>query len=79
MRHARPGARVAVLATRFLPWWWGAPLNLFTGFRSRHYLTTFRGLSRPWEPLQPYCPDIHFVRGFYCGTSCLAIGSVAPR
>ncbi len=79
MQHARPGAKVAVLATRFLPWWWGAPLNLFTGFRSRNYLTTFRGLSKPWEPLQPYCPDIRFVRGFYCGTSCLAVGSVGGR
>ena len=79
MQHVRPGARVAVLATRFLPWWWGAPLNLFTGFRSRNYLTTFRGLSKPWEPLQPYCPDVRFVRGYYCGTSCLAVGTVAAR
>ena len=79
MQHAKPGARVAVLATRFLPWWWGAPLNLFTGFRSRNYLTTFRGLSRPWEPLEPYCPDVHFVRGFFCGTSCLAVGTVGGR
>jgi ubiquinone/menaquinone biosynthesis C-methylase UbiE len=79
MRHARPGARVAVLATRFLPWWWGAPLNLFTGFRSRNYLTTFRGLSKPWEPLQAYCPDMRFVRGFYFGTSCLAVGTVRAR
>jgi demethylmenaquinone methyltransferase/2-methoxy-6-polyprenyl-1,4-benzoquinol methylase len=76
MQHAKPGARVAVLATRFLPWWWGAPLNLFTGFRSRNYLTTFHGLSKPWEPLQPYCADIRFVRGFFCGTSCLAVGTV---
>jgi ubiquinone/menaquinone biosynthesis C-methylase UbiE len=79
MQHAKPGARVAVLATRFLPWWWGAPLNLFTGFRSRNYLTTFRGLSRPWEPLQPYCPNVRFVRGFFCGTSCLAVGTVGGR
>ena len=79
MQHARPGAKVAVLATRFLPWWWGAPLNLFTAFRSRNYLTTFRGLSEPWKPLQPYCPDIRVVGGFFCGSSCLAGGAVAAR
>jgi ubiquinone/menaquinone biosynthesis C-methylase UbiE len=77
MRHARPGARVAVLSTRFLPWWWGAPVNLFTGFRSRNYLTTFRGLSQPWKPLQPYCPDIRLVDSYFCGSSCLAVGTVA--
>jgi len=77
MRHARPGARVAVLGTRFLPWWWGAPVNLFTGFRSRKYLTTFRGLSQPWKPLQPYCPDIRLVDSFFCGSSGLAVGTVA--
>jgi ubiquinone/menaquinone biosynthesis C-methylase UbiE len=79
MRHARPGARLAVLGMRFLPWWWGAPLNLFTGYRARHYLTTFRGLSQPWKPLQPYSQDLRLVRSFHCGTSYLAVGTVAPR
>ena len=79
MQHARPGAKVAVLATRFVAWWWGAPLNLFTAFRSRHYLTTFRGLSQPWKPLQPYCPDMRMVGTYFGGSSCLAVGTVAAR
>jgi ubiquinone/menaquinone biosynthesis C-methylase UbiE len=79
MRHARPGAKVAVLATRFLPWWWGAPINLYTGFRSRKYLTTFRGLSQPWKPLQPHCPDMRMVDSFFWGSSCLAVGTAAAR
>ena len=55
MRHARHQGRKRVLRTATLaPGRWGAPVNLFTGFRSRNYLTTFRGLSRPWEPLQAH-------------------------
>jgi ubiquinone/menaquinone biosynthesis C-methylase UbiE len=76
MRHARPGARVALAGMCFLPWWWGAPLNLFTGFRARHYLTTLRGLREPWKPLQAYCSDLKPVQRFHAGTSYLAIGTV---
>lgn len=77
MRHARPGATLAVAGMKFLPWWWGAPLNLFTGFRARHYLTTYRGLSRPWEPLAAYCHPLTVVRTFHAGTSYLAVGTVS--
>jgi len=76
MRRAKRGARVAVAGMKFLPWWWGAPLNLFTGFRARHYLTTYRGLLSPWSPLLPYCRDLRVVRSFHLGTSYLAVGTV---
>jgi demethylmenaquinone methyltransferase/2-methoxy-6-polyprenyl-1,4-benzoquinol methylase len=79
MRHAKPGARVAVTGCRFVSWWWGAPLNLFTALRARNYLTTLRGMRRPWLPLRPYCPDIRVLRGFHLGSSYLAVGEVDRR
>ena len=51
MRHVKPNARVAVVGLKFLPWWWGAPLNLYSAFRCRHYLTTYHGMREPWKRL----------------------------
>jgi arsenite methyltransferase len=76
MRHAKPGARVAVAGMKFLPWWWGAPINLFTGYRARHYLTTYRGLQAPYAPLLAYCPDLTVIGTFHLGTSYVAAGTV---
>ena len=75
--HAKPGARVAVAGVRLLPWAWGWPLNLFTLVRTRRYLTTLRGLSRPWAQLQQHCPDLAIVREYHLGTSYLASGRFA--
>lgn len=77
MRHARPGTRVAVAGARFVSWWWGAPVNLFTAYRARHYLTTLRGFDRPWLPLMPHCPDLRVLRAFHLGSGYLAAGTVA--
>ena len=76
MRHVRPHARVAVVGLKFLPWWWGAPLNLYSAFRCRDYLTTYRGMRAPWKPLLPWCPDLRVTRTFHAGTSYLAVGTV---
>ena len=76
MRHVKPGARVAVVGIRFLPWWWGAPINLYTAFRIRHHVTTYRGLRDPCHALRGYCSDLRLVRGFHAGTSYLAVGTV---
>ena len=69
----KPGARVVVVGIRLVSWWL-APLNLWTCWRTRHYLSTFRGLSEPWAPLRAYCPDLTVVRTYHAGTSYLASG-----
>lgn len=73
--HARDGARVAVAGARFLPWWWGLPLNMFTAYRGRRYLTTFAGLRRPWRYLLDFCPDFHVIGTDHLGTSYLGTGT----
>lgn len=54
---ARDGARVAVVGAKFTSWWL-APLNLWVLFRTRRYLSTYRGLGRPWRHLASYVPDL---------------------
>ena len=76
MRHAKPGARVAVVGIRFLPWWWGAPINLYTAFRIQDHVTTYRGLRDPCRALRGYCSELRPVRSFHAGTSYLAVGTV---
>lgn len=73
-RIVRRGARVVAAGARFLPWWWGAPLNAWTMLRARRYLTTYRGLGRPWRHLERHCPDFHPVASNFAGTSYLGVG-----
>ncbi|MBL8520077.1 MAG: methyltransferase domain-containing protein [Betaproteobacteria bacterium] len=74
--HARDGARVVVAGTRFLPWAWGLPLNLFTAIRGRRYLTTYRGLRMPWRHLLAFCPDFKILETDHWGTSYLGAGTI---
>ena len=71
----RPGARVAVAGLRILPWWWGAPINLFVLFRARRYVTTFRGMREPWGTLAELCPDLRLIGFWHAGTTYLAVGT----
>lgn len=73
-RHAKPGCRVVVTGIRFLPWWWGFGVNLFTAIRTRPYLTTYRGLGRPWAGLESLCPGFRVLRTFHAGSSYLGAG-----
>ncbi len=75
--HTKPGARVAVVGSRFVSWWL-APVNLFTAYRARRYTTTFRGFRHPWKPLLGYCPELQVVRSYHAGTSYLATGIFRP-
>ncbi len=75
---SRPGARVVVAGARILGWW-AAPLNLWKLWRSRHYLTTYRGLRAPWARLAAHCPDLHLHRTYILGTSYLAVGHLRGR
>jgi demethylmenaquinone methyltransferase/2-methoxy-6-polyprenyl-1,4-benzoquinol methylase len=73
--HAMPGCRVAVAGIRFLPWWYGWPVNLVMAWRSRPYITTYSGLRRPFALLEPYCFDFRLVRTFHAGSSYLGVGT----
>lgn len=74
LAHARPGARVAVLGLRLLPWWWGAPINLWKLWSGRRYLTTYRGLRTPWALLAERAEAFRVVKCYHLGTSYLAVG-----
>lgn len=76
---ARPEARLAIAGMRFLPWWWAAPINLLSAFRARKYLTTFRGLRKPWSPLLRYVPDLHIQQSYWVGTCYRGVGKIAKH
>jgi SAM-dependent methyltransferase len=73
LAQARPGARIAVLGLRLLPWWWGWPINLWKLWSGRRYLTTYRGLGAPWALLAERVEDLRVVRCFHIGTNYLAV------
>jgi SAM-dependent methyltransferase len=77
LAHARSGARVAVVGSHLLPWWWGAPINLWGLWRGRHYRTTVRGLRAPWALIAERLDDLTLVQRFHLGTNYLAVGRVA--
>lgn len=74
--QARPGARVAVAGLCLLPWW-GAPANAWVLWGARNYLTTWRGLRKPWSSLAAWCPDLRIVDRHHLGTGYLATGTVS--
>ena len=71
---SKPGARLAVLGARTVPWWWGWPVNLFVMWRARRYLTTFHGLHDPCALLRPHCETLELKGAWHAGTSYLALG-----
>lgn len=73
---ANPGARVVVAGMRLLPWWYAAPINLWCCWRARRYLTTLRGLRRPWTNLNAFVPNFRIVQHFHGGTSYVGVGVV---
>jgi ubiquinone/menaquinone biosynthesis C-methylase UbiE len=74
-RLAKPGARYVLLGMRTLPWSWGWPINLFTMWRARRYLTTYHGLAAPWARLAAVSREFALVGTWHAGTSYLAIGT----
>lgn len=75
--QARPGARVVAAGLCLLPWR-RLPINAWVLWGARHYLTTWHGLRRPWQPLLDSCPDLQIVDRFHDGTTYVATGTVAP-
>jgi len=70
--HVRPGARIVAAGVKHPPAWL-YPLRLLPLWKARPYLTTFRGLDRPWAQLQPYLDGIQ-VQPLMFGTNYLAHG-----
>lgn len=70
--HAKPGARVAVAGIKHPPAWL-FPARLYRLLKARPYVTTFRGLDRPWALLEPYLQGIEVLPRMF-GTNYLARG-----
>jgi SAM-dependent methyltransferase len=75
---ARPGARVVAAGARLLGWW-AAPVNLWKLWRSRNYLSTYRGLRDPSANLARRCENWRVVATHALGTSYLACGTCRGR
>jgi len=74
MASAPPGVRLAVAGLRFLPWWWGWPVNAFNAIRARRYTTSFLGLRKPWKPLLTYAPNMTIEKSYLLCSCYLAVG-----
>lgn len=71
---AKPGARIAVLGMKTLPWLWGWPVNLFNLYRARRYLTTYANLDCPWRMLQQRGATLRETHTALCGSAYIASG-----
>ena len=77
---SRPGARIAIVGMKTLPWLWGWPVNFFNMFRGRRYLTTYANLDCPWRPLHERGARLREVHTALWGTAYIAVGSLPqPR
>jgi demethylmenaquinone methyltransferase/2-methoxy-6-polyprenyl-1,4-benzoquinol methylase len=78
--QVRPGARVAVAGIKHPPLWL-FPARLYRLLKARPYVTTFRGLDRPWGLLARHLEDLE-IQPRMLGTNYLAWGraraSAAP-
>jgi demethylmenaquinone methyltransferase/2-methoxy-6-polyprenyl-1,4-benzoquinol methylase len=68
--HVKPGARVVAAGVKHPPPWL-FPLRLLRLWKARPYLTTFRGLKRPWATLEPFVEGME-VRSVMFNTSYMA-------
>ena len=73
--HAKPGARVALAGVKHPPAWL-FPLRLVRLWNARPYLTTYRGLHRPWAPPEAYVEGVE-VQPVLLGTNYIARGRVS--
>lgn len=71
---SKPGARVAMVGMKTLPWWWGWPVNAFNLYRARRYLTTYAGLDRPWRLLEEHGASLRQVHSGLWGSAYIAVG-----
>lgn len=72
----KPGARVAILGMRTLPWFWGWPVNAFNLYRARRYLTTYANMDCPWRLLAARGARIDLVHTSLWGSAYLVVGTM---
>jgi ubiquinone/menaquinone biosynthesis C-methylase UbiE len=68
--HLKPGARVASVGAK-LAGGWSPLVNFFVRRSAQPYMTTFRGLDRPWRELERYVSGVH-VRSLALGGAFVA-------
>lgn len=73
---ARPGARIAMVGMKTLPWVWGWPANVFNLYRARRYLTTYANMDRPWRLLEQRGAQLRLVRTALWGSAYLVVGNL---
>lgn len=72
----KPGARIAVLGMKTLPWLWGWPVNLINLIRARHYMTTYSSLRRPWRLLEQRGASLQVMHTALSGSAYIASGTL---
>jgi ubiquinone/menaquinone biosynthesis C-methylase UbiE len=72
--HLKPGARVASVGGK-LGARWNVVVNLFVRRAARGYMTTFRGLDRPWRELERHAGRMEH-RDLALGGAYVAWGAV---
>jgi ubiquinone/menaquinone biosynthesis C-methylase UbiE len=75
--NLRPGARVASVGAKLGPRW-NVVVNAAVRRSARPYMTTFRGLDRPWRELERYAGDVEH-RSLAFGGAHLAWGTVTAE
>jgi ubiquinone/menaquinone biosynthesis C-methylase UbiE len=73
-RRAKPGARVVLAGIKHPPAWL-FPLRLYRLLKARPYVTTYRGLDRPWGLIEPRLAELR-IESLMLGTNYLARGRV---
>ena len=71
----RPGARVAVAGFKSAPLW-AAPVTAIALWRGRKYMTTYEGISAPWDHLASMLMDFQW-QSRLLGTGYVGWGRVA--
>jgi demethylmenaquinone methyltransferase/2-methoxy-6-polyprenyl-1,4-benzoquinol methylase len=62
-RNAKPGARVAALGFKSLPWW-ALPWSFVVRGYTRNSMTTRENFDRPWRNLERYVPNLQIETAF---------------
>ena len=76
---SRPGARIAIVGMKTLPWLWGWPVNIFNMARARRYVTTYANLDCPWRLLDERGAHLREVHTALWGSAYIAVGTLPRR
>lgn len=72
-KHVKPGGRVASACTKWAPWW-AVPLNFWTWYIARRYVTSLEGMGRPWRHIERFAPNLQ-VESAWLGRAYIAWGT----